>query len=94
MVSKAMNRRLTYGLVAVTGLVAALLVGPAFASGGGALHDVANNDISNIPSLQRRAGNFVSYCSGCHSAKYVRYNHLARYLPAVEDPVVRTLRLA
>ena len=89
-----MNRRLQSGLVAVTGLVAVLALGPAFASGGGALHDVANNDIGNIPSLQRGAGNFVNYCSGCHSAKYVRYNQLARDLQMSEDQVVRNLMFA
>ena len=28
----------------------------------------------NLASLQRGARNFVNYCLGCHSAKYVRYN--------------------
>ena len=36
----------------------------------------ANNDVSNKASLQRGARNFVNYCSGCHTAKYVRYNRL------------------
>ena len=89
-----MNRKLRSGLVAVTGLVAFLALSPVFASGGGALHDKANNDIRNIPSLQRGAGNFVNYCSGCHSAKYVRYNQLARDLQMSEDQVIRNLMFA
>jgi len=37
----------------------------------------ANNDVANKASLQRGARNFANYCSGCHSAKYVRWNRLA-----------------
>jgi ubiquinol-cytochrome c reductase cytochrome c1 subunit len=37
----------------------------------------AGNDIRNEASLQRGARNFMNYCSGCHSAKYVRYNRVA-----------------
>jgi ubiquinol-cytochrome c reductase cytochrome c1 subunit len=43
-------------------------------------------DIKNIESLQRGARNFMNYCSGCHSLKYLRYNRLATDLgiPASE----------
>jgi ubiquinol-cytochrome c reductase cytochrome c1 subunit len=34
-------------------------------------------DINNIESLQRGARNYVNYCSGCHSMKYLRYNRMA-----------------
>jgi ubiquinol-cytochrome c reductase cytochrome c1 subunit len=37
----------------------------------------ANNDVSNKASLQRGARNFINYCSGCHSLKFVRYNRLS-----------------
>jgi ubiquinol-cytochrome c reductase cytochrome c1 subunit len=37
----------------------------------------APSEVSNITSLQRGARNFVSYCQGCHSLKYVRYSRLA-----------------
>jgi ubiquinol-cytochrome c reductase cytochrome c1 subunit len=40
----------------------------------------AGNDIRNHASLQRGARNFMNYCSGCHSAKYVRYNRIAKDL--------------
>jgi ubiquinol-cytochrome c reductase cytochrome c1 subunit len=37
----------------------------------------AGNDIYSKASLQRGARNFVNYCLGCHSAKYVRWNRVA-----------------
>jgi len=40
----------------------------------------AGNDPCNQASLQRGARNFMNYCSGCHSAKFVRYNRLAKDL--------------
>ncbi len=40
----------------------------------------AGNDIRSHASLQRGARNFMNYCSGCHSAKYVRYNRIAQDL--------------
>jgi len=36
----------------------------------------AENEVSNIASLQRGARNFVNYCAGCHSMKYVRYSRI------------------
>lgn len=50
-----------------------------------------NNDPDNKESLQRGARNFMNYCSGCHSAKYVRYNTIARGLDLSEDQVVQNL---
>lgn len=90
-----MNRSLHTGLAAVAGLLACLVLGTASAAGdGGGLHDKANNDIGNLPSLQRGAGNFVNYCMGCHSAKYVRYNQLVRDLQIPEELVVKNLMFA
>ena len=51
----------------------------------------ANNDPDNINSLQRGARNFMNYCAGCHSAKYVRYNTLGRGLGLSEDQLVNNL---
>jgi ubiquinol-cytochrome c reductase cytochrome c1 subunit len=34
----------------------------------------AENQVSNLPSLQRGARNFMAYCSGCHSLKFQRYS--------------------
>jgi len=59
----------------------ALLVLPvaAHAEEGGSF-PAAGNDIRNHASLQRGARNFMNYCSGCHSAQYVRYNRVAKDL--------------
>ncbi len=37
----------------------------------------ANTDINSLASLQRGARNFVNYCLGCHSARFMRYSQLA-----------------
>ena len=59
----------------VSGLVAILLTASVFAATKVEL-EPANNDADDIESLQRGARNFMNYCAGCHSAKYVRYNTL------------------
>jgi ubiquinol-cytochrome c reductase cytochrome c1 subunit len=48
----------------------------------------AGTDINNTESLQRGARNFMNYCSGCHSLKYLRYNRMAEDLkiPAADLP--------
>jgi len=48
----------------------------------------AHNDPGNINSLQRGARNFMNYCAGCHSAKYVRFNTLGRDLNLSEDQLI------
>jgi ubiquinol-cytochrome c reductase cytochrome c1 subunit len=40
----------------------------------------AGNEITNVASLQRGAANFVNYCQGCHSLKYMRYERMAKDL--------------
>jgi ubiquinol-cytochrome c reductase cytochrome c1 subunit len=40
----------------------------------------ANNDVTDMASLQRGARNFVSYCLGCHSLKYERWSRLGKDL--------------
>jgi ubiquinol-cytochrome c reductase cytochrome c1 subunit len=75
---------------------ATLLVLPAFgsvahAASGGVELERAGNDIGNVASLQRGARNFMNYCSGCHSAKYVRYNSIAKDLELSEDQVIENL---
>jgi ubiquinol-cytochrome c reductase cytochrome c1 subunit len=37
----------------------------------------ANNDTGDLASLQLGARNFMAYCVGCHSLKYLRYSRLA-----------------
>ncbi len=66
-------------------LAAAALPGLAGAASGGYPLQEANADVSNLASLQRGARNFVNYCLGCHSAKYMRYSQLAADLALTED---------
>ena len=74
-------------------LVLALALAPVatFAAGGEAALDHANVDITNRASLQRGAANFVNYCLGCHSAKYVRYNRMAADLGLSEQQLIENL---
>src|SRR3984957_20584938 len=65
-------------LIAVGLFGTALSLGAAAEEGEGLPH--AGTDINNIESLQRGARNFMNYCSGCHSLKYVRYNRMAKDL--------------
>ena len=52
---------------------------------------VANNDVSDVNSLQRGAGNFFNYCAGCHSLKFIRYNQIAEDLGLNENQLVQNL---
>jgi ubiquinol-cytochrome c reductase cytochrome c1 subunit len=69
-----------------------LLPTVALAAGGAHVHlDQANIDPTNKGSLQRGAKIFVNYCMSCHSAKYQRYNRMARDLGIREDDVIENL---
>jgi ubiquinol-cytochrome c reductase cytochrome c1 subunit len=72
-------------------LAAALAPVAAFAAGGEAKLDHANVDVTNRASLQRGAANFVNYCLGCHSAKFVRYNRMAADLGLSEEQLIQNL---
>ena len=62
------------------------------ASGGGDTHmEKADIDHDNKSSLQRGARNFMNYCSGCHSAQYVRYNTIGKYLELSEEQLIDNL---
>ena len=77
-------------LRALVVLLAALPPAALPAEEGYPLQD-ANADVSNLASLQRGARNFVNYCLGCHSAKYMRYSQLASDLALTEDDVKANL---
>ncbi|MDP8984956.1 MAG: cytochrome c1 [Pseudomonadota bacterium] len=62
----------------------------AAAQEGGALPP-SGADINNIESLQRGARNFMNYCSGCHSLKYLRYNRAAKDLQIPESELAANL---
>lgn len=75
-------------------LVLALVGAPCavLAAGGGigpeGYHaEPANNDLSNLKSLQRGAKYYVNYCLGCHSLDYVRYQRLGEDLGMTEQQV-------
>jgi ubiquinol-cytochrome c reductase cytochrome c1 subunit len=36
----------------------------------------AGNNVADVGSLQRGARNFMNYCIGCHSLKYMRYQRM------------------
>jgi ubiquinol-cytochrome c reductase cytochrome c1 subunit len=66
--------------------IALLSAGSAIAEEGEIPLLESGTDVRNTASLQRGARNFMNYCSGCHSLKYLRYNRLAADLkiPAPE----------
>lgn len=72
-------------LVAVATGMMALATQLATAAGEGPALQSAGNDIFNQASLQRGARNFVNYCLGCHSAKYVRWNRVGADLGIPES---------
>jgi ubiquinol-cytochrome c reductase cytochrome c1 subunit len=73
-------------------LIAGLLfAGMAVAEEGGIALLESGTDIKNTESLQRGARNFMNYCSGCHSLKYLRYNRLAADLNIPESELVNLM---
>jgi ubiquinol-cytochrome c reductase cytochrome c1 subunit len=75
-------------LVVLVAIVASAQAGAA----GGAVHlEPADIDPGNISSLQRGARNFMNYCSGCHSAQYVRFNTIGKYLELSEEQLIDNL---
>jgi ubiquinol-cytochrome c reductase cytochrome c1 subunit len=63
---------------------------PALASEGGDLPH-SGTDLGDKASLQRGARDFMNYCSGCHSLKYLRYSRMAEDLGLSEDDVQANL---
>ena len=85
-------------MVRIKKSVGALLLGACFlaaeaiAAGAGSAHmEKADIDPGNISSLQRGARNFMNYCSGCHSAQYVRYKTIGKYLGLSEEQLIDNL---
>ena len=77
-------------IVRLLAIFALLATSQAFAAGGATL-DHANIDPGNKASLQRGARNFMNFCSGCHSAKYVRYKTIGKYLELSEEQLIENL---
>ena len=72
-------------------LLAAILAAAQAHASSGAKLKKADIDPGNIASLQRGAANFMNYCSGCHSARYVRFNTIGKYLGLSEEELVDNL---
>ena len=72
--------------------VALLLFGAtrSFAAGGAALEH-ADIEPGNVASLQRGARNFMNYCSGCHSAQYVRFSTIGEDLELSDEQLSENL---
>ena len=49
----------------------------------------AGNQINDTASLQRGATNFVNYCFGCHSLKYLRFERMGKDL-GIPDEQLRS----
>lgn len=65
--------------------LALTLSGAALAAGGHKLPYSYEADVDNLPSVQRGAQYFMSYCSGCHSMQYMRYSRVGQDLNIPED---------
>ena len=59
----------------------------AFAAGGVVLKH-ADVDLADFASIQKGAKHYVTYCLGCHSAKYMRYKRIAMDLQIDENIVL------
>jgi ubiquinol-cytochrome c reductase cytochrome c1 subunit len=70
---------------------AAALPSVVVAAEHGGFIQSAHTDVNNTASLQRGARNFVNYCMGCHSARYVRYNRMGVDLGLTEQQVIENL---
>jgi len=65
---------------------------PVYAAGGGSVHlQEVDIDLGDQASLQRGAGMFMNYCLSCHSAKYMRYNRMAKDLGIPEEVVEQNM---
>jgi len=72
-------------------ITAILVTANAHAAGNSVELEKANIDPGNKASLQRGARNFMNYCSGCHSAQYVRFNTIGKYLDLSEEQLIDNL---
>ena len=72
-------------------LAACLVTSQGMAAGGGGNMEPANIDLDNVASLQRGARNFMNYCSGCHSAQYVRYSTIGKQLGLSDEQIIDNL---
>ena len=86
-----MDKRYSNVTNRISVLLAAFLATTGAYAAGDVEMESAGNDVDNIQSLQRGARNFMNYCAGCHSARYVRYNTIARDLELSDEQVANNL---
>ncbi len=79
------------GIASVLALAAFFVAPQALAAGGQVHLEPANLEQDNAASLRRGARNFMNYCSGCHSAKYVRFNTIGKALDLSEEQLIDNL---
>lgn len=72
-------------------LSACLAAATSHAAGGAVHLEESGIDPGDIHSLQRGARNFMNYCSGCHSAQYVRFNTIGKYLGLSDQQLIDNL---
>jgi len=77
--------------VSVLITIGLLCAGTALAEEGEIHLLESGTDINSVESLQRGARNFMNYCSGCHSLKYLRYNRLAADLKIPDSELAKNL---
>ncbi len=75
----------------VTAIAALFIAAEGIAAGGGADLEPADIEPGNVASLQRGARNYMNYCSGCHSAQYVRFNTIGKDLELSEEELIDNL---
>ena len=75
----------------ILAISACFISSPLIAAGGGPALAAADIDPDNVNSLQRGAANFMNYCSGCHSAQYVRFKTIGKDLDLSEEMLVDNL---
>ena len=79
-------------IASVLALAAFFVMPQAVVAAGGATHlEPANLEQDNAASLRRGARNFMNYCSGCHSAKYVRFSTIGKALDLSEEQLIDNL---
>ena len=71
-------------------LLLALVPAIGLAAGGGPLEH-SGTDLNDRASLQRGAGLFMNYCSGCHALSLHRYSRLGEDLGLSQEQVEQYL---
>ncbi len=75
----------------IASLLVAFLASGVASGANDPVLEPAGNDPADVHSLQRGARNFMNYCAGCHSAKYVRYNSIADDLELTDAVMIENL---